>query len=111
MSVKLYFGRKRVYGNVASDTDWYNLSRWVEKLPNRFFPNLTHLVYYGFSRNVSMLVNELIEANKKYKSNDLTVVLVIVNMIRYMNLNRNADITIVSGGLFPEPQKNPPIRR
>lgn len=107
MGINLSFDKSRSV-RLATNTGWSDLVDWARTLPIKLYPHLTHLVYYGFSRNISILANETIEAERRFPIKDSTVKMTVKHMIQVMNQNRNSDMAIISNGIVQSPQKNPP---
>lgn len=86
----------------ASNGGYYDLIEWGNSLPVKSFPNLTAMIYHGYTTDLYQTRVEYERAAVRYRPNDADTRGVIAAVIRLLRLyERRSDIAIFSNGLVP----------
>lgn len=110
MSIYLKFDTESEPEQIATITGWGDVCRWIADLDRNVYPNIIHLVTFGWEDSLYEVERQLLRALRKYPPDkDIhDTVMGIVNMIH--NRGR-ATVATITDGLSPDTSMTQPLSK
>jgi hypothetical protein len=87
---------------VASSGGWMDFTDWISSLPVHEFPNLCHLIKYGWTGNLRSLATEIDHALRNYPPRKIGVRSTTQGILQQIKSQEHkAQLVMVGGGIVP----------